>query len=149
MAVRHFWFLKYNFLTARVSNRPIFQHRAIFREDWSNRCWDIAIFFDFQDGSRHYIGFSKISSFGTGAGLILGLIHRFPLSLLFHNHRSLPVPIRGCHLQTWLSYTSSLPPLFSLPPFPLSSPTCTTATHDAIIIGPSVKLLRYRRRRRT
>ena len=27
------------------------------------------------------------------AGLIL--IHRFPLSLLFHNHRPLPVPIRG------------------------------------------------------
>jgi len=43
------------------------------------------------------------------------LIHRFPLSLLvFHNHRSLPVPIRGYHLQTlltlpWLPYTFFLP----------------------------------------
>ena len=49
------------------------------------------------------------------AGLIL--IHRFPLSLLFHNQCSVPVPIRGYHLQTlltlhWLPYTSSLSPLF-------------------------------------
>ena len=36
------------------------------------------------------------------AGLIL--IHRFPLSLfLFHNHRSLPIPIRSYHLQTLLT----------------------------------------------
>ena len=49
------------------------------------------------------------------AGLIL--IHRFPLSLLFHNQCSVPVPIRGYHLQTlltlhWLPYTSSLSRLF-------------------------------------
>ena len=35
------------------------------------------------------------------AGLIL--IHRLSLSLLFHNRRSLPVPIRGHHLQTLLT----------------------------------------------
>ena len=61
-------------------------------------------------------------------GLIL--IHRFPLSLLlFHNHRSLPVPIRGYHVRTvltlsWVPHTSFLLPLF-LPPsnFPPSHPT--------------------------
>ena len=35
------------------------------------------------------------------AGLIL--IRRFPLSLLFHNHHSLAVSIRGFHLQTLLT----------------------------------------------
>ena len=35
------------------------------------------------------------------AGLIL--IHRLSLSLLFHNRRSLPVPIRGYHLQILLT----------------------------------------------
>ena len=44
-------------------------------------------------------------------GLIL--IHRFPPSLLFHSHRSIPVPIRGYHKQTlftllWLPYTCLL-----------------------------------------
>jgi len=41
------------------------------------------------------------------AGLIL--IHRFPLSLPFHNHRSLPVPIRGYHLQTLITGFLTLP----------------------------------------
>ena len=57
------------------------------------------------------------------AGLFLR--HRFSLSLLFHNHRSLPVPSRGYHLQTLLTYLASLHFLFS-PPFPSSfllSPT--------------------------
>ena len=45
------------------------------------------------------------------------LIHHFPLSLLFHKYRSLPVPIWGYRLQslrtlTWLSYTFFLPPPF-------------------------------------
>jgi len=56
------------------------------------------------------------------------LIHHSPLSLLlFHTHLvSLPVPIRGYHLQTlrtlpWLPYTSSQnSPLFSPLPFPFS-----------------------------
>jgi len=61
------------------------------------------------------------------AGLIL--IHHFPLLLLFHNHRSVPVLIRGYHLQTlvtlpWLPYTSFLPPL-SPSLFFLSFPTPT------------------------
>ena len=69
------------------------------------------------------------------AGLIL--IHRFPLSLLFHNHRSLPVSIRGYHLQTfltllWLPFTSFnplcrvrvfLPSLLSLHSIPLNPST--------------------------
>jgi len=64
------------------------------------------------------------------AGLIL--IHRFPLSLLFHNHRSLPIPIRGYHLQTlltlpWLPYTSFLPlPSPSLPALHILSPSLPT-----------------------
>ena len=75
------------------------------------------------------------------------LIHRFPLSLLFHNYRSLSVPIHGYNLQTLLLYLgfftllstlrvafpflplflSSLAPLYStpvslsLPPFFLPS----------------------------
>ena len=61
------------------------------------------------------------------AGLIS--IHSFPLSLLFYNHRSLPVPICGYQLQTlltlpwlsWLPYTSFLHPL-ALPPFCLLPP---------------------------
>jgi len=69
------------------------------------------------------------------AGLIL--IHRFPLSLLFHNLGSLPVPIRGYHLQTlltlpWFSYTSFLSLFFShpfsfLPPLSHSSYICLGA----------------------
>jgi len=54
-------------------------------------------------------------------GLIL-TSYRFPLSLLFHNHRSLPVPIRGYHLQTLITLHKAqllylgffLPPLSSL-----------------------------------
>ena len=56
---------------------------------------------------------------------MLMLIRRLPLSLglRFHDHRSLPVPIRGYHLQTlftlpWLPYTSFSPPPFSLLPHP-------------------------------
>jgi len=33
----------------------------------------------------------------------LFLSHRFSLSLLFHNHRSLPIPSRGYHIQTLLT----------------------------------------------
>jgi len=55
------------------------------------------------------------------AGLIL--IHRLSLSLLFHNHRSLPVPIRGYRVQTLLTYLglayTFFLRLFSPPPFPL------------------------------
>ena len=52
---------------------------------------------------------------------------RFPLSLLFHDHRSLPVPVRGYHLQIlltvpWLPCPSSLPSLFPLSIFPPSPP---------------------------
>ena len=64
---------------------------------------------------------------------MLILIRRLPLSLglRFHDHRSLPVPIRGYHLQTlftlpWLPYTSFSPlpfPSFPAPPFLLPSPT--------------------------
>jgi len=47
------------------------------------------------------------------------LTHHFPFHfppslLLFHNHRSPPVPIRGYHLQTLLGFLS---PLFSSTPF--------------------------------
>jgi len=48
------------------------------------------------------------------AGLIL--IHRFPLSLLFHCHRSRLVPNRGFILH-WLPYTSLIPVFFSPPLF--------------------------------
>jgi len=64
------------------------------------------------------------------AGLIL--IHRFPLSLLFRNRRSLPIPIRGYHLQTlltlpWLPYTSFLSPSrFSSFPAPIFLPPLPT-----------------------
>ena len=56
------------------------------------------------------------SRHGTSHRHGLILIRHFPLSLLFHSHRSLPVPIRGYHLQIlltlhWLPYTSFLPPL--------------------------------------
>jgi len=46
------------------------------------------------------------------AGLIL--IHRFPLEPLFHNHRSLHVPIRGYHLRTRLLYLAFLTLLSTL-----------------------------------
>jgi len=72
------------------------------------------------------------------AGLIL--IHHFPLSqLLFHNRRSLPVPIRDYHLQTlltllWLPYTFfplSLSSPFSLLPRP--HPTFPTYAYNMLI----------------
>ena len=49
-------------------------------------------------------------------GLIL-TSYRFPLSLLFHNHRSLPVPIRGYHLETLITLPWLLPsPSLLTPP---------------------------------
>jgi len=87
------------------------------------------------------------------AGLIL--IHSFPLSLLFHNHRSLPVSIRGYHVQTfltllWLPYTSSntlcrvcvflpsLPSLLSIPPslFPFGSPPFPFLPFSSLVPRP-------------
>ena len=111
------------------------------------------------------------------AGLIL--IHRFPLALLFHNHSSLPVSIRGYHLHTpSLLYISFLTlPLFSLsPPFSVlprthlpspSLPTHIICPYNCYIglqctissnrptsclynnYNNSVELLRYRCRRPT
>ena len=43
--------------------RTILHHHIRFREYRSNRCWDIAIFCGFQDGSRLHLGFSKIRNF--------------------------------------------------------------------------------------
>jgi len=78
----------------------------------------------------------------TRAGLIL--IYRFPPSLLFQNHRSLPVPIRGYHLQTlltlpWLPYTSFLHPLFLpslFPPFHPYLPSPISLLLHMPIISP-------------
>jgi len=60
--------------------------------------------------SRHF----RIAS-RHGAKNDLTLIPRLSLSLLFNNHRSHPVPIRGYHLQILLTlaYTSSTPVIFS------------------------------------
>jgi len=59
-AVRHPRFVKFNFLTVGKVTRPILHKRAKFREDRSNRCGDIAIFFViFQNGGRRHVGFLK------------------------------------------------------------------------------------------
>ena len=71
----------------------------------------------------------------------LVLIHRFPLSLLFHNHRSLPVPICGYHLQTlltlpWLPFFPSHYPSFhhqhSFPPSPHSFYICPYSCYTGL-----------------
>jgi len=64
------------------------------------------------------------------------LIHRFPLSLgllIFHNHRSLPVPI--CGYQPSLLYLT-LPPLYPLP-FPSSPHFPSSFLSTPPIICPS------------
>jgi len=66
-------------------------------------------------------------------GLIL--IHLLSLSLLFHNHRSPPVPIRDCHLQILLTLPCLslhflsppfIPSLFAPSPPPSSVPSLPT-----------------------
>ena len=71
----------------------------------------------------HYSSFTQPEAAAKRRGGLI-LIHRFLLSLLlFRNHRSLPVPSRGYHLQTHLGFLAlSPPPLFTPPFFLLSTP---------------------------
>jgi len=43
--------------------------RTKFRKDRSNRCGDIAIFCDFQDGGCRHLEFSKIQNFSGGSAV--------------------------------------------------------------------------------
>ena len=62
--VRHLGFVKFDFFNSRAVKRPIFLHqRTKFRKDRSNRCGDIAIFFNFPDGGCRHLEFSKIRNF--------------------------------------------------------------------------------------
>ena len=56
-AVRHLGFVKFKFLMVGAVKRSILQKHTKFRKDRSNRCGDIAIFCDFQDGGRRHLGF--------------------------------------------------------------------------------------------
>jgi len=48
---------------AGAVKRPILHQHTKFRKDRSNRCGDIAIFCDFQDGGCRHLEFSKILNF--------------------------------------------------------------------------------------
>ena len=58
-AVRHLGFLKSNFLTVGVVNRPILHQRTKFRNDRSNRWGDIAIFVILQMAAAAILNFKK------------------------------------------------------------------------------------------
>jgi len=65
-AARHLEFLKFKFLTVGAVKRPILHHGAKFREDWSNRCWDIAILVIFKTAAAAILDFHlKIRNFNS------------------------------------------------------------------------------------
>jgi len=58
-AVRHFVFVKFDFLTVGAVKRPILHQRIKFRKDRSNRCGDIAIFVIFKMAAVAIMNFQK------------------------------------------------------------------------------------------
>ena len=63
-AMLDFW--NYKVLTAGRIISVELRHHAKFRGDWSNRCWDISIFF--QDGGSHNLGYLKFYIFNDPNG---------------------------------------------------------------------------------
>jgi len=56
--------------------RPILHQHTKFHKDRSNRCMDIAIFCDFQDGGRCHFGLSKIRNFNISSAVGANMCHR-------------------------------------------------------------------------
>ena len=65
-AVRHLGFVKFKFSMARAVKRPILHQRTKFRKDQSKPLRRYRDFYDFQDGGRRHLRFSKFEILTAG-----------------------------------------------------------------------------------
>ena len=101
---------------------------------------------------KHIFLIYKTSLHGTLRPANLILINRFPLPLLFHNHCSLPVPIRGYQLPTpllYLGFLTLLSIIHATSPSSLSSspPSCPYHSPLPLLPSPTFPFLPWERRR--
>ena len=70
-AVRYLGFVKFKFLMVGAVKGPILHQRTKFRKDQSKPLRRYRDFYDFQDGGRRHLRFSKIRNF-NGRSAVMG-----------------------------------------------------------------------------